>query len=402
MPTPERVILGGISWDDSRALRPLLETLDAYRQVDPHVAISWTARSLLAFGEEPLQRLAERFDLLVIDHPFVGFGAATRCILPLDTLVPADRLRALADGSVGPSYLSYVALDHVWALPIDAAAQIAVLRPDLLGPNAIPRTWTDVFELSARLRSAERGIGMPMTHTDLVPTFFSLAANLGKPALQPPYDRVVDRSHLDRVLDLLLRLRDVSVPESLALDPPHFLDRMSTEDVIAYCPLTFGYSNYSRDGFRPHRLLFGDIPSAGPAPAGATLGGAGIAVSATCAEPARAALYAAWLANGETQRSLYLDAGGQPAHRSAWLDQRANALTDGFFWRTLRTLDAAYLRPRYPGYLVFQDRAGPALRSFVLGETTRAMIADELESARAASLRTRAELEAAFPIRGSA
>lgn len=398
----ERVSLRGISWDHPRGMQPLRDTLDAYRQVDPDTDIAWTARSLLSFGEEPLERLAEQFDLLVIDHPFVGFGAATRCILPLDAFVPAASLRSMAEGSVGPSYPSYEALGHVWALPIDAAAQVAVFRPDLLRPSAIPKTWADVFELSVRLRSAGRAIGMPMTHTDLVPTFFSLAANLGQPALQKPYDRVVDHSHLVRVLDLLLRLRDASAPESLALDPPHLLDRMSTDDVIAYCPLMFGYSNYARAAFRPVRLRFGDVASAGPAPVGSTLGGAGIAVSASCAAPERAARYASWLADGETQRSTYLDAGGQPAHRTAWLDERANTLTDGFFSRTLRTLDAAYLRPRYPGYLVFQDRAGPALRSFVLGEIDRATIADELESARAASLRARTEVEAAFPIRVSA
>jgi multiple sugar transport system substrate-binding protein len=389
------IILRGISWDHPRGLAPLRATLAEYTLLEPEVRIEWDARSLLRFGEDPLEMLAERYDLLVIDHPFVGFGAVTRCILPLDTLLPADGLQALADASVGPSYPSYVWEDHVWALPIDAAAQVSVVRDDLLSAvhETVPRSWDDVLALGRRLRAAGLAIAMPMIHTDLVPTLYTLAASLGEEPLREPGRVVLSPPHLDRVLDLLLELRDVSYHDAVRLDPPTLLDLMSTGDVIAYCPLAFGYSTYAREGFRRSRLRFTDIPAERFGPRGATLGGAGIAISARCDAQKEAARYALWLASGPSQRGGYFSGGGQPAHRDAWLDPYINDQTLSFFRGTLATLDLAFLRPRWPGYMTFQDLIGPALHRFILGESTRHELTSRLEDARAESQRVRAAIE---------
>jgi multiple sugar transport system substrate-binding protein len=64
------------------------------------------------------------------------------------------------------------------------------------------------------------------------------------------------------------------------------------------------------------------------------------------------------LASAATQRGLYAQCGGQPAHRSAWMDDRINANSNGFYRNTLATLDASYLRPRFDGYVAFQHTAG--------------------------------------------
>jgi multiple sugar transport system substrate-binding protein len=55
---------------------------------------------------------------------------------------------------------------------------------------------------------------------------------------------------------------------------------------------------------------------------------------------------------------MYTLDGGQPGHRAAWTDDVCNALTSHFFRDTLLTLDEAFLRPRYAGYIHFQDEAG--------------------------------------------
>ena len=39
-----------------------------------------------------------------------------------------------------------------------------------------------------------------------------------------------------------------------------------------------------------------------------------------------------------------------------------------FFTGTLQTLDDAWLRPRYNGYLHFQDAASPVVHSFLRGQ----------------------------------
>ncbi len=45
---------------------------------------------------------------------------------------------------MGPSFGSYCYAGHQWALPLDAAAQICVVRPDLMGGRPPPVTWQEV------------------------------------------------------------------------------------------------------------------------------------------------------------------------------------------------------------------------------------------------------------------
>jgi multiple sugar transport system substrate-binding protein len=136
---------------------------------------------------------------------------------------------------------------------------------------------------------------------------------------------------------------------------------MSSTDEIVYCPLAFGYSNYARSGYRPSFLRYTNIPATN----GAILGGAGLAVTSRTKYPEVACDYAAFVASGEVQCTLYFDSGGQPGHRSAWLDERVNAVCNGFFLDTLDTLDNAFLRPRYNGWIAVQDGACVILHAFL-------------------------------------
>jgi multiple sugar transport system substrate-binding protein len=91
-----------------------------------------------------------------------------------------------------------------------------------------------------------------------------------------------------------------------------------------------------------------------------TLGGTGLAITRRVEKELLplAVEYAAYVNDPETQRGMYTLDGGQPGHRLAWLDEGCNALTNDFFTGTLTTLDEAFLRPRYAGYIHFQDEAG--------------------------------------------
>jgi multiple sugar transport system substrate-binding protein len=141
---------------------------------------------------------------------------------------------------------------------------------------------------------------------------------------------------------------------------------MSTTDEVVYVPLLFGYSNYARPGFRPHLVRFRDVPvAADGVPRGGILGGAGVAISSATKHPRAAADYAAYVASANVQRGLYFASGGQPGHRAAWQDEAINAAASNFFRDTLRTLDNAYLRPRYRGYPELQERAGEIFHHFL-------------------------------------
>jgi len=139
--------LVGITWDHRRAIDPLLATLPGFREMHPECEIKWHSRPLHGFEFAPVDELARVYDLIVLDHPFAGAIAATGCLLPLD-----DHLTVSDSAFIGPSLDTYRYAGHVWALPIDAATQVAVSRPDLMRALDIdvPRLWADVIELGRR------------------------------------------------------------------------------------------------------------------------------------------------------------------------------------------------------------------------------------------------------------
>jgi multiple sugar transport system substrate-binding protein len=95
------------------------------------------------------------------------------------------------------------------------------------------------------------------------------------------------------------------------------------------------------------------------------LGGVGLVVSAHSGYREEAVGYLAYVAGEECQKGLYFESGGQPGHRAAWEDRGVNERSSGFFENTLRTMDLAYLRPRYAGFPTFQKKAGERIHRFL-------------------------------------
>ena len=124
--------LRGLAWDHRRCWGPLDASIAPYRAQPPDVQIIWDRRSLYEFGEGRIEDVLRRYDLLIFDHPFVGDVAAEGLMVPFDAYLSDAERRRFEDDSVGASWRSYQALGRQWALPIDAAAQVAAYRPDLL------------------------------------------------------------------------------------------------------------------------------------------------------------------------------------------------------------------------------------------------------------------------------
>lgn len=341
----------------------MLATAQQFAAGHPGVTIDWEARSLSEFGEAPVEHLAEQYDMVVLDHPYMGALARSRAFLALDEFLPAAFLAEQAAATTGPSHASYQMDGHQWALAIDAAVQVTGYRADLLEREGlpVPQTWQQVFDVAR----VHRGfVSLPLFPLDAFLAFCSICANAGDPPFTAS-DTVVARDTGEYALDILRRLREVSVENAPSENPIAVWDRMSTTDTTAYCPLAFGYSNYARDNYRPHRLTFGVIPSSGNGPIGATLGGAGLAISARCADRDTALTYAAWVAGCDCQRTLYVDSGGQPGHKRAWCDEHANAITNGYFRATLPVLENAWLRPRHLGFAEYQNIAAEIIARFL-------------------------------------
>jgi multiple sugar transport system substrate-binding protein len=371
--------LRGITWDHPRGYNPLVTTAQSYMALHPNVRIHWERRSLQAFAEESVLDLATRYDLVVLDHPWIGAAVARDVLLPLDDWLDGAFLADQAAQSVGKSYQSYTWGGHQWALAIDAAAQVSAFRPDLVDRLGIslPDTWEAIIRLGAACQTVGEGmLAIPLTHVDTVPTFISLCAHLGEPPMQG--EAYVGRAVGRAALEIMQGLVEVCHPASLHWSPPQLLDRMSSTDEIVYCPLLFGYVTYAHSSQR--RVQFANIPpdSTGT-PAGATLGGAGLAVARTTRHPQIACDYAAYCASPGIQRTRYAEHGGQPGHRSAWCDVAINIAAHNFYRNTLDTLDHAYLRPRYAGYIELQDAACVVLHQFLCEDAQPDRVLDRLD-----------------------
>src|SRR5687767_13636582 len=146
------VTLNGITWGHSRGITPLLAASQRYAELNPGIEIRWKKRTLQEFADFPIEKLTEEYDLLIIDHPWVGCAAATGCVLPLEQYLPAAYLDDQQRHSTGASHESYHYGGSQWALAIDAATPAASYRRDLLELHdvPVPGTWEEVITLAAK------------------------------------------------------------------------------------------------------------------------------------------------------------------------------------------------------------------------------------------------------------
>ena len=94
---------------------PLVATAQRYEETHPGVRIHWQKRTLDEFGHVPIDVLTQKFDLIVIDHPWAGFCFEKNLVRDLKPLVPAAALAELAKNSVGQTFNSYrVAGQDCW------------------------------------------------------------------------------------------------------------------------------------------------------------------------------------------------------------------------------------------------------------------------------------------------
>ena len=124
-------VLKGMTWSHPRGYDPLVACARLWRE-RRGVEIAWDGRSLQDFKSFPINELAARYDLIIIDHPHVGRVTREGCLLPFEGLGRDRELTALGHQSVGASFESYRQGGHLWAVPVDAAAQVQAWRTDRL------------------------------------------------------------------------------------------------------------------------------------------------------------------------------------------------------------------------------------------------------------------------------
>ncbi len=332
--------LKGMTWDHVRGRDCLIESNDLLIQ-KCGISVSWDARSLLAFGDQHISEFYNDYDLMIIDHPHVPDAVHADAVIPFEELVTASQLDLLEATSVGASHDSYLYQGKHWALAIDTAAQVSAFRPDKAERS--PVFWYEVFDLAKKkqLLWAHKPV-------DAFSTFATLMAQKGAPL--EGSSRFINQEMALEVLEFMVELASL-VPDFCATSNPiDIAERLSGSDDYAYGICMYGYSNYSRDGFRKHILIYDDLPSFDGRATGSQLGGAGVAVSSKSKNPKAAAEAAMLLSLPDIQATTYGLGGGQPGNLIAWKDQMLNDVSHNFFRNTLRTLENAWVRPRVLGW----------------------------------------------------
>lgn len=368
--------LRGLTWDHPRGYQ-VLEELDRLdRGQAPgapdrlEIPVSWSRQPLAGFEDRPLRDLARDFDLIVIDHPGVGQAVRDDALIPLDDLVGTPEIAGWRRGAIGRCAESYRWQDRQWAAPIDAAAQVGVVRAGSV--DRLPRTWDDAIALAARVPT---GLCLGGPHALLM--LCALAVAVGTPPAAEA-DIFLDRDTGERAWVLLQRLYALADRETVDRNPISVLDAMAAGTGPVYCPLLFGYLEYQRPGRFPVPLRAFDAPRGSRGRRGSVLGGTGIAVSRFTAHPAAAAAHVRRAASAGTQQKFNRGGRGQASDAGVWSDHGIDRQVGGFYWATRASVIDAWIRPRFPGFLDFQREASALVRAALAAGTGAGAVLSEL------------------------
>lgn len=362
----------GVTWDHPRGRTALEASAEQARRLGG-VDIAWDAHSLEHFESHPIDELARDYDLIVLDHPHLGEALALGSLRPIDEVLGDEVARGVVAAAVGRSGESYVLDGHLWALPIDAATQVAAYRREL---DEAATTWAGTVDLSTR---ADVALSIAGPHAFL--SFSSVCASIGETIGTRP-DALVERAAAIAALEPLTAIARRSPEWTRTLNPIGLLDAMAAGERLDAVPLIYGYVNYSGAAVR-----FADAPTwtEGGAP-GSTIGGTGIAVSRRAEVDDALAAHLLHLIDDEVQRRFIPLRDGQPGLDSAWSDPLLDAAAFGFYSGTLATMRAGIVRPRYDGYIAFQSLGSEILRGILLGEDDVDAGLDRLDAAYRESL----------------
>ncbi len=364
--------LKGMTWDHSRGYDPMIATSKAFaNKYNNNVSIEWDKRPLQAFADRPIEQMVEEYDLMVIDYPHVGEVSAKGLLQNFNVDEHLDKLESLKKESVGSSHQSYNIDGYQWALAIDAASQVSCFREDLI--SKIPLSWNELDNLAN-----DNKVLWPLKPVHAISSFYSIYNNLGK-EFDPSNRNFVERKFGIKTLEMMKQIASKLIKECFTMDPIKTAELLSETDDFVYSPYVYGFSNYSRSGFRKNILTYGDVINlSNKGPAGTHLGGTGIAISKKSEHKDLALEYSYWIAGSECQKNLFYSSGGQPGNIDAWNDDSINLETNNFFKNTKQTLNLAWVRPRHNGYIKFQDKSGDIINEFLQSNIKESFVIDKL------------------------
>lgn len=364
----------GLTWDHPRGYNALAA---AAHDGD---LLQWDKQPLEGFESASIARLCADYDLVVLDHPHLGEALAEQCLIPLDSVLPEADLRRIAEQSIGRSFESYQIAGYLFALPLDAATQVMAYRQDLVGDQ--PTLWSDVIA-----RAEQKGdVALCLAGPHAILSLMSIASALDADLDLRDASSWIDRALCKEAYGILEAVHVHAVRGTEALNPIAMLQAMADEvsagrtsandTGLALCPLIYGYVNYSRPPERT-QLRFTDAPRVHvDGRPGSILGGTGIAISRRTVVTEQLIAHLSWLLSADAQTRFIPHHDGQPSARTAWVDEAVNTASADFYTATSATLEAATVRPRFDGYIAFQNKASESVRAALADGQSAAAVTD--------------------------
>jgi len=369
--------LKGIAWDHPRGYEPLRAASKEFKTKHPNVSINWDIRSLKEFGDMPIEDLIEKYDLITIDHPYMGQAHANKLLVDVSKHLSSKELNDCSTQTVGPSFNSYKYKGKLFALPIDAAALVAAYRKDLLAKNKVknlPLKREDLFTFYKQLPA--HSVAWALCPTDFWCAFLTICAqNAGRDFIA---DFTVDDKVGAAALDEIKQHLDHIHPESINWNPIQILDQMAGDDKLIYAPYLFGYTNYSRANYAKNIVHFINSPINPENLVSTILGGVGLSVSAKTKHISETIEFVKYVASAEVQTAIYTKDAGQPGNIIAWNDEANNIMCGDFFSNTLKTMENAYVRPQHPGWNSFQEAGAWLLHEGVVANVASTTLVKQL------------------------
>ena len=126
--TEQTITLQAVTWDHPRGyLGVEWATHELGRSSG--IRVRWERHSLHHFESHPIAELAARYDLIVLDHPCMGDALSSGSLIDLSAHAERLALSRLEADTVGHALDLYRLDGKTLAVPIDAACQVAVMRP---------------------------------------------------------------------------------------------------------------------------------------------------------------------------------------------------------------------------------------------------------------------------------
>ncbi len=377
--------LKGLTWDHPRGIAGLVAATREIERAMPDVRVTWHTHSLEDFSANPIGETIGDHDFIIYDHPFVGDVARDGVMLDLSQHLDPDFVAELETDAVGYGVAIYRNDAGLWALPVDAACQVAAFRPDLCARAGLTaETLRDLPlpEIIARLREAGLKLAISFGGVGGLMSFFTICHKLGAPPFAD--GRMVPPEAGREAIATMHAIIDASPREVLDWISIAVFEEMARRDDLAFCPYIFGFSPYS---MRPYGYTDGRRPlvfNASPAPrgkriAGGIIGGAGIGISAKTKHPEVAAAFLQALMSREAHITIAANL-SQPGRRSTWRDPDINRLSLDFYRNTLDDIDHGYVRPRMPGFVRKQTAAGERLEHHLRKGTDADTVLADLEA----------------------